>query len=419
LRPVRSGLNGLTTPAVFLFDREKRGAGDQGARLRQLDWWGLIHMQRTTALFAIGLFTACASDNRDTDYAPPVTTTDGDEPDDGDTGGSNDDSGGSADDEAGDDGGDGDGDGPGIKFDTEADDIDHNGGDNEAGCDKVDFLFVVDNSGSMVDEQQNLINSFPGFISEIQQTLMAQDYQILVADTDAGGGGGCLQSVCCNVNCNQWCASCQAQGCTCQCNGQACPAVPNEECDETLGAGKTESSAGADCGIEGGSRYMVDGQPDLADTFACVAVVGTGGDGNERPMEASIEAVTSLIPQGKCNEGFLRDDAILVVTVITDEEDLQKSMGDPASWKQALVAAKNGNEKAVVPLALVGDSDMQQAVCPPYDQDGAEGAPRLRQWAESFPYGSWGSVCTPDYTDFFHDAVSVIDTACDDFIPEG
>src|SRR5688572_8631367 len=33
-----------------------------------------------------------------------------------------------------------------------------------AGCEKVDFLFVVDNSASMEDEQQNPVASFPGFI---------------------------------------------------------------------------------------------------------------------------------------------------------------------------------------------------------------------------------------------------------------
>src|SRR5690242_21671906 len=37
------------------------------------------------------------------------------------------------------------------------------------GCAKADFLFVIDNSGSMADEQDNLIASFPGFIDTIQQ----------------------------------------------------------------------------------------------------------------------------------------------------------------------------------------------------------------------------------------------------------
>jgi hypothetical protein len=193
-------------------------------------------------------------------------------------------------------GGDGDG---GIKFDTEADgDAAGNGGDGKTGCEKVDFLFVIDNSGSMQDEQQNLINSFPAFIDEIQNTLMAQDYQILATDTDAGGAGGCFQSTCCNVECQQWCVQCQQQGCNCQCNNQPCPAPPQTECDEILGAGKTKGSSGMDCGIAGGKRYIVDGQPNLTDTFACAALVGTGGDGNERPMQSVMNGITDLSGPG-------------------------------------------------------------------------------------------------------------------------
>ena len=42
------------------------------------------------------------------------------------------------------------------------------------GCRKVDFLFVIDNSGSMSDEQQNLINSFPSFIQTIQDRFYVE-----------------------------------------------------------------------------------------------------------------------------------------------------------------------------------------------------------------------------------------------------
>ena len=47
-------------------------------------------------------------------------------------------------------------------------------GDGEMGCQKVDFLFVIDNSGSMEDEQNNLINSFPGFINTIMISAIKQ-----------------------------------------------------------------------------------------------------------------------------------------------------------------------------------------------------------------------------------------------------
>ena len=141
------------------------------------------------------------------------------------------------------------------------------------------------------------------------------------------------------------------------------------------------------------------------------------GDGTERPMEAMVDAVTTLNQVGQCNEGFLRDDAILVVTFITDEEDSGKSAGTPVSWKGDLVAAKNGDEDAIVMLGLVGDPDVPNGTCAVMGS--AEASPILRGFAESFNFGSWGSICALDYTPFFSAAVSTIDSACDNFKPPG
>ena len=40
-----------------------------------------------------------------------------------------------------------------------------------------------------------------------------------------------------------------------------------------------------------GAGYLDDAQPNLSETFACVAEVGTAGDGNEIQMEALTEAL--------------------------------------------------------------------------------------------------------------------------------
>ena len=53
------------------------------------------------------------------------------------------------------------------------------------GCKKVDFLFVIDNSFSMSLAQDNLRNSFAGFMSVIQDEVDADDFHIMVVDTDA------------------------------------------------------------------------------------------------------------------------------------------------------------------------------------------------------------------------------------------
>jgi hypothetical protein len=148
-------------------------------------------------------------------------------------------------------------------------------------------------------------------------------------------------------------------------------------------------------------------------------------------MQAMEEALTTENEAGGCNEGFVRDDAILVVTIITDEEDDpndpaspgagedENSPGNPGSWMQTVADVKGGDETAAVVLALVGDTDLPNAICEPLTEAdvGAEPAPRLREFAELFTYGSWCSVCAEDYTPCFEEAISVIDMACDEFKP--
>jgi hypothetical protein len=137
----------------------------------------------------------------------------------------------------------------------------------------------------------------------------------------------------------------------------------------------------------------------------------------ERPMEAMVQAVTPSTEAWACNEGFLRDDAILVVTFITDEDDNpgDGSEGNVEGWRNALISAKHGDEKAVVVLGLFGDGDPMGGTC-----SGAEASPRLRQFIDSWgDLGFSGSVCAASYQPFFAEAVGLISTACEDFVPPG
>jgi hypothetical protein len=161
---------------------------------------------------------------------------------------------------------------------------------------------------------------------------------------------------------------------------------------------------------------MAQGQPELEATFSCAAQVGTRGSVIEEPMEALLAATSqSLNAPGRCNDGFMRDDAILVVTVITDEED--RSEGGPEDWRLALLETKQGNPDALVVLGLVGDNNIEDGLLggPCFLLD-ADGSPRLQQFVSSFG-GVLGSVCASDYTPFFQTAVGSIDSACDDFVP--
>ena len=58
----------------------------------------------------------------------------------------------------------------------------------ERGCDRIDFLFVIDNSISMVFAQNELLDSFPDFMEVVRNNVAATDYHIMVVDTDGWNG---------------------------------------------------------------------------------------------------------------------------------------------------------------------------------------------------------------------------------------
>jgi hypothetical protein len=317
----------------------------------------------------------------------------------------------------GDDPGDGDGDPTtseetGPKLDVLGNEAEMSSADDAPagnGCKKVDFLFIIDNSGSMLEEQDNLAASFPSFINSISSTLdEAQDYHIMVLDTDAWV----------YAQCPILCAFPLLPGI---CVGYECGVTQPAQCENILGAGVTHpkgaNASNTDCMFANGMRFMTDAEPNLAGTFQCAARVGTDStDDPERPMEAMVAALGDAGPAATCNFGFLRDDAILVITYVTDEDDNagDGSVGDVATWRQAVIDAKNGDESAVVVLGLFGDDDLPNAIC----QGGAETSPRLRMFLDSWgDKGFFGSICAPDYDDFFQAAVDIIDTTCDEFMP--
>jgi hypothetical protein len=285
------------------------------------------------------------------------------------------------------------------------------GGSAEAGdegCKAVDFLFLIDNSGSMGDNQQALVGSFQPFMDAIVNTVDAgSDYHIMVAKTDSG-----WFPETCGVFCNLSCPDLP--------DGVCSNPTPPSSCDETLGSGVTYPIGGnasnTQCDLVGGNRYILADEPDLGSAFSCIAQVGTDGNASETQMEALTAALADQNQgPGGCNEGFLRDDAILVVTVITDEPD-EHSPGSPDGWYQNLLAAKANDPSAFVLLGLINDTDLADPVCPTASADPGN----IRDFVTMFPNHIRGSVCnTEGYGEFFAQAVELIDTTCDDFIPPG
>jgi hypothetical protein len=317
--------------------------------------------------------------------------------------------------------------------------------DADVGCDAVDFLFVIDNSGSMADEQQQLIDSVPGFVAAIEERLPTGTgtYHIMVTDSDpwvyGGCEDGCTESAACEMastdgscDCGYPCAL--RDLCT-NIGDYVCGQTQPMECEDILGAGITHprgrDASNAECDFASGRRFIASGEPDLSSSFGCAARVGTNSSLGEKPMESMVQALTGDGDVAACNEGFLRDDAVLVVVIITDEDDNGPnaddlegdSVGNPQAWRDALVAAKNGNENAIISMALIGDGDVPDGICQPLDPmtfEGAEPAPRIREFAGLFgAQGIVGSVCADSYVEFFESAVETIGMACDEFVPVG
>lgn len=252
-------------------------------------------------------------------------------------------------------------------------------------CDAVDLLFVIDNSGSMADEQANLIASVPGFIEGISDRLgVHTDYHVGVVSTDE--------------------ATFNAAGC--------------QEIGALVTRTEGDLSSDSDCGpYVAGASFMTP-QDDLDSSFACAAQLGIDGNGIERPMDALERALHPAKGVTACNNGFLREEALLVVVLITDEEDDTESEGDPVVWYESVVAAKGGDEERVVVLSLVGHPKPNDCIPTQWTgMQGAEIATRILQFTSIFPYGYVGDICSADYAPFFAEATEHIDTVCS--LPEG
>jgi len=157
----------------------------------------------------------------------------------------------------------------------------------------VDILFLIDNSGSMLAEQQSLQANFPKFM-QVLETLEggAPNMHIGVATSDMGqhatDGNGNAQV--------GGCSGAGEDGAL-----RTAPAVSGRFIiDELNGTTRNRNYSGT-----------------LGDAFAAMAGVGTAGCG----IEQHLSAVQRALENRATNAGFLRAEAKLAVIVIADEDD--------------------------------------------------------------------------------------------------
>jgi hypothetical protein len=261
----------------------------------------------------------------------------------------------------------------------------------DMGCRKVDFLFIVDNSGSMSAQQAQLLASFPGFITAMQDALdgVVDSYHVGVLTSDNYAGN--------------------APGCT----------TIGDLVTQTSGFG----AAGQVCTpFDEGGRFATE-QDDLEEKFPCMAQVGTSGSPIEQPVTALIASFDpAKRGPGDCNEDFLRDDAILVVVIVTDDPPYDFDMDDAhpltdtSTWYDDVIAGKNDDPEALVVIGFIPWGDTS---CVFGGGLGSE-SPNLIGFVDSFgKQGVKASICEPDFGPVFASTIETIVTTCENFDPPG
>lgn len=153
---------------------------------------------------------------------------------------------------------------------------------------KLDVLFVVDNSGSMLTSQNNLANNFPSFINKFIEK--GYDFRLAVTTTDAYYGDQFLSTGC------SICTTAQTRFRS----GVNPPVYVIDRADYDLSL------------TSEGNR--------LKNDFTLNVKVGTAGSGDERAFSSFKAALNSNL-----NVGFHRPDAFLAIVIISDEEDFSQS----------------------------------------------------------------------------------------------
>ncbi len=283
-------------------------------------------------------------------------------------------------------------------------------GGQPIGCQgKIDFLFVISSWYSMKGHQVQLQEAFGAFTSMLEDEFADFDYHIMVVDSS----GPLMQETC---DACYDCTGCTKPGCAQYGGPEDYPCKgPFVVCDVTDGAGVTiTGNFGATnkrCDLFGGNRYIVKGEPDLEAMFKCIATVGEGPK-TAVPMMMMQAALAPGMLSGGCNDGFLRKDALLAVVILNGDQD-NLSPGTPQDWYDALVAAKGGNEEAIVTLVLSNDLDLPNPKCPP---DWLDPNP-LRLFAESAAHGRFESICSDTYVDYLKTMAATIIKQCSLLIP--
>jgi hypothetical protein len=182
----------------------------------------------------------------------------------------------------------------------------------------VDILFVVDNSGSMGEEQAKLANAIEALVNVLDGASPPVDYRIAVTTTDNG---------------NPWCGttspeagalratSCRSRLTEFVFNGAVVIDATDRACNDLCSLESLDIADGRPWIDVQRSTGVTNVGDAVVDNLRCMLPQGIDGCGFESHLESLWKGIRRFDTDGDESFGFHRDGALLAAIIITDEVD--------------------------------------------------------------------------------------------------
>jgi hypothetical protein len=181
----------------------------------------------------------------------------------------------------------------------------------------TDILFVVDDSGSMSQEQEELAANLGAFIDALVNAPVRLDVRVGVTNTSVHGFAPANQTT--------YAPASPSAGVPYPA-GTIVAVVQDPEGVGSAGKLVYGWDPAKATTTWGGARILSNG-PNLTRDFKANVLQGISGSGKEQPLAAMALALGKASNVGDPNFGFLRAGARLAVVILTDEDDCSSPLG--------------------------------------------------------------------------------------------